>query len=197
MSEVLQALGQAIYYGANAYIWVLILRVVLTWVNPNPYSPFMRALAKVTDPALNAARRHCPFRAGGLDFSPVLALFAVFLVGEVAGRGLFLMGHGAPATVFLALAAASAINLLTSVAWLLILLMLARVVMSLVNPAPYNPIVLAVYGLTEPLLAPLRKFFPRGPGGLDWKALVFVVALVLAWQLLTIAAGLFRVAPGV
>jgi YggT family protein len=56
--------------------------------------------------------------------------------------------------------------------------------MSLVNPAPYNPLVLIVYGLTEPLLAPLRGFFPRGPGGLDFRALIFLVIALLAQQVL-------------
>ncbi len=92
------------------------------------------------------------------------------------------LGLGRPAEVILPLLALNLIRLLYSIAWLLMVIMAARLIMSLVNPAPYNPLVLIVYGLTEPLLAPLRGLFPRGPGGLDLRALFFLVVAVLIQQ---------------
>ncbi len=177
-------LGNIIYIAANIYVWIIIARVLLTWINPNPYSPLMRFLSKLVDPLLNRARRILPFTLGGIDFSPILAIIAVGLAGYVVGRGLILIGQGAPVTVLFPLLAMAAVSFIDSIAWLLIIVMAARLIMSLVNPAPYNPLVLIVYGLTEPLLAPLRGLFPRGPGGLDIRALIFLVVLVLAQQVL-------------
>lgn len=176
--------GNALSFAANIYIWIIIARVLLTWINPNPYSPVMRFLSKLVDPVLNRARKMLPFTLGGIDFSPILAIIVIGLLGFVLGKGLVLIGQGAPVTVLAPLLAMAVISFIDSIAWLIIILMIARVVMSLVNPAPYNPLVLIVYGLTEPLLAPLRGFFPRGPGGLDFRALVFMLIAVLAQQVL-------------
>ncbi len=183
-ASFLVILGNIIYIAANVYVWIIIVRVLLTWINPNPYSPLMRFLSKLADPLLNRARKTLPFTLGGIDFSPILAIIAVGLAGYVLGKGLMLIGRGAPATVLIPLLAMAVVSFIDSIAWLLIIVMAARLIMSLVNPAPYNPLVLIVYGLTEPLLAPLRGLFPRGPGGLDIRALIFLVVLVLAQQVL-------------
>ncbi|UQZ88413.1 hypothetical protein C4J81_03985 [Deltaproteobacteria bacterium Smac51] len=183
-TPILAILGNIIYFACNIYVWVIIARVLLTWINPNPYSPVMRFLSKMVDPLLNRARKIIPFTLGGIDFSPILVIIGVGLGGYVVGKGLILIGYGAPVTVLLPLLAMAVVSFMDSIAWILIIAMIARLVMSLVNPAPYNPLVLIVYGLTEPLLAPLRGFFPRGPGGLDFRALVFLLVVILAQQVL-------------
>ena len=183
-SPVLTTAGNIIYLAVNIYIWVIIARVILTWINPNPYSPVMRFLSTLVDPLLNRARRILPFTLGGIDFSPILLIIVLGLVGYVAGKGLILIGLGAPVTVLAPLLAMAAVSFMDSILWLLVIIMAARLIMSLVNPAPYNPLVLIVYGLTEPLLAPLRGLFPRGPGGLDLRALCFLAVTLLVQQVL-------------
>ena len=177
---ILITLGQVIQYGSIVYIWVVILRVALTWINPSPHSPLMRFLARATDPVLIRARRLMPLTLGGLDFSPVLAIIVIRFAGVVLGRWLEGLGTGAPASaLFFALAAWELLSLLQSLAWLVIILMFLRLLMSLVRPSPYNIIVQIVFSLTEPLLAPLRRAFPPGPGGLDFRPLVFLLILLL------------------
>ena len=176
----LLTLGQGIYYGSVIYIWIIVLRVVLTWINPNPYSPLMRFLAWAADPVLNRARRLMPLVLGGLDFSPLLALAFIRFAGAVLGLWLWGLGTGPkPASFLFILAAGELLGLIQSLVWLVIIIMLIRLVMSLVRPSPYNIIVRVVYGLTEPLLAPLRRAFPPGPGGLDLRPLVFLLVLFL------------------
>lgn len=192
--SMIALLGNVIYLAFNIYIWIIIARVLLTWINPNPYSPVMRFLSKLVDPVLNRARKILPFTLGGIDFSPILAIIVIGLLGFVLGKGLILIGHGAPISVLLPLMTMAALSFIDSIAWLLIILMIARLVMSMVNPAPYNPLVLIVYGLTEPLLAPLRGLFPRGPGGFDLRALIFLLIVLLAQQVLL--KSLFALAGG-
>ena len=177
---ILLTLGQVIYYGSYVYVWLIILRVLLTWINSNPYTPVMRFLARAADPVLARARRLVPFTLGGLDFSPVLALIVIGFVGRVLGSWLMLLGTGprSPSLLFI-LAAGELLSLLQSLLWLIIILMFIRLLMSLVRPSPYNIIVRVVFGLTEPLLAPLRRAFPPGPGGLDFRPLVFLLILLL------------------
>jgi YggT family protein len=179
-NSILPTLGQVILYGSIVYIWLIIIRVALTWINPNPYSPLMRCLAWAADPVLTWARRLLPLTLGGMDFSPVLAIIVVRFVGAVLGRWLWGVGLGAaPASLFFFLAAGELLNLLQSLVWLVIILMFVRLLMSLARPSPYNIIVQVVFSLTEPLLAPLRRAFPPGPGGLDWRPLVFLLILLL------------------
>jgi YggT family protein len=173
-------LGRIILYGSIVYLWVIIIRVALTWINPSPYSPLMRFMARVTDPVLNRARRLMPLTLGGLDFSPVLAIIAIRFFGVVLGRWLEGLGAGASASaLFFALAAGELLGLLQSLVWLVIILMFIRLLMSLARPSPYNIIVQVVFSLTEPLLVPLRRAFPPGPGGLDFRPLVFLLILLL------------------
>jgi len=74
-------------------------------------------------------------------------------------------------------ALASVLNLLLSVYWWIII---ARAVISWVNPDPYNPIVRFLYAATEPLLYRVRRLLPLNFGGIDFSPiLVFVVIIFL------------------
>jgi len=60
------------------------------------------------------------------------------------------------------------------------LMVLARVLLSFVNPEGRGPIASFVISTTEPILAPVRKILPR-TGALDWSPfiVVFVIGMVL------------------
>lgn len=60
--------------------------------------------------------------------------------------------------------------------------MLARVLMSWFNPNPYNPIVDAIYRLTEPVLSPIRRLLPP-MGGFDLSPLVVFFILMFLQRL--------------
>ncbi len=57
------------------------------------------------------------------------------------------------------------------------LLILARVVLSWMNPMGGGPFTAFIYQLTEPVLAPIRRMMPP-MGGLDWSP--FIVLLLLS-----------------
>lgn len=57
---------------------------------------------------------------------------------------------------------------------------IARALISWVSPDPYNPVVRALYLLTEPVLRPLRKVVPpRKLGGLDLSPMLALLLLQL------------------
>ncbi|MDL2260613.1 YggT family protein [Deltaproteobacteria bacterium OttesenSCG-928-K17] len=192
-NPALVTLGQVIYFGITLYVWLIVIRVFLTWISPNPYSPLMRFLSKAADPALNLGRRCVPLTLGGLDFSPVLVIMVLHLGGTVLGRWIISLGLGFPPSVIAPLLAWALVSLLNSIAWLLITVMIIRLIISLVQPSPYNVLVRIIYGMTEPMLAPLRRFFPPGPKGLDLRPLFFLLALILVLLVLDqLGAGLDR-----
>lgn len=79
LGNFLLALAQLINIVLTAYIWIVIARAVISWVNPDPYNPIVRFLVQVTDPVLEKIRRYIP-PMGGLDLTPMLLILAlVFL----------------------------------------------------------------------------------------------------------------------
>jgi YggT family protein len=59
----------------TVYEWLILIRLILSWIRPSPYHPAVRFVVRVTDPVLEPARRAIP-SVGVIDFSPIL----VFLV---------------------------------------------------------------------------------------------------------------------
>jgi YggT family protein len=68
-------------------------------------------------------------------------------------------------------------RILSAVLSLYYYVILARVLMSWFNPNPHNPIVDAIYRLTEPVLAPIRRILPP-MGGFDLSPLVVFFILM-------------------
>lgn len=58
------------------YTWVIIIRILVSWVHPDPFNPVMQFLTQVTDPYLNFFRRFIP-PIGMLDISPIAAILVL------------------------------------------------------------------------------------------------------------------------
>jgi YggT family protein len=74
-------------------------------------------------------------------------------------------------------------RMIETIFWLMDLAILLRVLFSWVNADPFNPLVRFTYQVTEPLLAPLRRFIPPF-GGLDITPVVALFILDLARRIL-------------
>ena len=64
------------------YSYVVLIRVLLSWFNPNPDNPLVQFLRGVTDPALDTVRSFLPrfFWSTGIDFTPIVLFFLLKLV---------------------------------------------------------------------------------------------------------------------
>jgi len=79
IGNVLSALATIIHYVLEVYIYVVVARALISWVNPDPWNPIVQFLEKVTEPALAPIRRTVGTRLG-FDLSAfVLILILVFL----------------------------------------------------------------------------------------------------------------------
>jgi YggT family protein len=65
-----------------AYIWIIIARSILSWVNPDPYNPIVRLLYRVTEPVLRPVRERLPIGQMGLDFSPMIVILVLYFLKE-------------------------------------------------------------------------------------------------------------------
>lgn len=61
----------------TAYMWIIIIRAILSWVNPDPYNPIVRVLYQITEPVMTRVRAWIPLRGMGIDFSPLIILLAI------------------------------------------------------------------------------------------------------------------------
>ena len=66
------------------YSWIIIVRALISWVQPNPHNPIVQLLHKLTEPVLRPLRRVVPpSRLGGIDISPILAVILIKLIKYV------------------------------------------------------------------------------------------------------------------
>jgi len=77
LRHLLEALAYILDLGLTIYMWLIIARALLSWVNPDPYNPIVRFLYNVTEPVLGWVRRRVPIVFGGLDLSPIMVLLAI------------------------------------------------------------------------------------------------------------------------
>ena len=74
LGNFIVAVARIIDMALTLYMWIIVIRAVLSWVNPDPYNPVVRLLYQVTEPLLARVRRWIPFRGMGIDLSPIIIL---------------------------------------------------------------------------------------------------------------------------
>jgi YggT family protein len=78
LGNFIAAIARIIDIALSIYLWIIIIRAVISWVNPDPYNPIVRLLYQLTEPVLAPVRRRIPFFKGmGLDFSAVIVLLLI------------------------------------------------------------------------------------------------------------------------
>lgn len=76
--ELLLAIAWLVEYLLWAYMWVLIIRALISWVNPDPWNPIVQFLHRITEPVLRPVRQRLPMT--GIDFSPIIVILAIMFL---------------------------------------------------------------------------------------------------------------------
>ena len=81
LSNFLASVAQLLQITLTIFYWLMLVRCLLSWVNPDPYNSLVQFLYKVTEPILAPLRRIIPVTWGfGVDLSPLIAfLLLLFL----------------------------------------------------------------------------------------------------------------------
>ena len=80
VNNFIMAIAQLIDFLLTAYMWVIIGRAVISWVNADPHNPIVRFLYEATEPLLSRIRRLIPMSMGGIDFSPMILIMAIMFL---------------------------------------------------------------------------------------------------------------------
>lgn len=88
-------LGNSLFYSVisvaqlliTAYMWVIIIAALISWVQPDPYNPIVQILYKLASPAYKLVS-FIPTRIGSVDLAPLLIIiilqFLNILIGQLA-----------------------------------------------------------------------------------------------------------------
>ncbi len=155
------------------YIFALMLRFLLQWLEADFYNPISQFLVKLTHPPLRQLRRLIP-SIGRIDTASLVLMLAlqaldIYLVSALQQ---FQIG---PASLGLA-AVAQLLELLYDIFFFSILV---SALLSWFAPGGYNPAIALLYSLTEPLLRGVRRALPP-MGGVDLSPLVALIVLQFA-----------------
>ncbi len=80
ISYFLLAVAEVLDVLLTVFMWTVVARAVLSWVNPDPLNPLVRLIRNITEPAIRLVRSKMPIFYDGMDFSPIIVfLFIIFL----------------------------------------------------------------------------------------------------------------------
>jgi YggT family protein len=159
------------------YIALVAIRFLLQWARADFYNPISQFVVKLTSPVLRPLRQVIPGYAG-MDLA---ALVLAWLLKSVE-LGLLVVILGVDASLFAALgwAVPAVIELFINIFLFAILI---RVILSWVNPDPYNPAVSLLTRITDPIMRPAQRMI-QPIGGIDLSPMVVIIGLILLEMLL-------------
>jgi YggT family protein len=79
-ANLLVVIVQVVDYVLWAYAWILLARVVISWINADSHNPIVRFIYTVTEPVLDPVRRRLPVFAAGVDLSPFVVWLAILFL---------------------------------------------------------------------------------------------------------------------
>ena len=175
MGQAGSALAQIFNTVAGLYLLFVVARFLLQLAKADFYNPISQAVFKATDPVVRVLRSFIPgYR--GVDFSSLILAFIVqFLAISVT---ILLYGGSIPSVGFII--TWSFIGVLNFIILFYYYALIASIVMSFVmmfsgNMNPH-PILLLVWQITEPIMAPFRRVIPQ-MGGLDFSP-IFIFLII-------------------
>tara|TARA_B100001971_G_C18008828_1_gene441275 strand:+ start:101 stop:691 length:591 start_codon:yes stop_codon:yes gene_type:complete len=164
----------------SLYLLIVLLRFLLQLVRADFYNPLSQFIVRATKPLLMPLRRIIP-GYGGLDFASLVLGIAIQLVMLILI--ILLMGYALPN--ILLLVSWAAIGVLALFVKIFFFALIISVILSWVAQGSYNPAVILINQLCEPILAPIRKILPA-LGGLDLSPIFAFIAIRL-FDMLVIA----------
>ncbi len=94
LGNILSSIAGILSTLITIYTFIIIASAVISWVNPDPYNPIVKALRALTEPVYYKIRKVLPFTmAGGFDFSPLILLFALQLLDGAIIKSIADLAH--------------------------------------------------------------------------------------------------------
>lgn len=89
LSTLFSAIANILSIIVNVYTWIIIAAALVSWVKPDPSSPIVQLLYRLTDPVYSFIRRYIKTNFNGIDFAPLIVLLALQFLSQFLIRLLF------------------------------------------------------------------------------------------------------------
>lgn len=90
-ANFLIAVGRVLDIVLTLYMYIIIARAIVSWVNPDPYNPIVNFLHRVTEPVLYHVRKRLP-PLGGVDLSPFVVLLVIYFLKKFVVDSILQLG---------------------------------------------------------------------------------------------------------
>ena len=88
LSNLLISVARLIDIIITLFYWLIIIRALVSWVNPDPFNPIMQFLQRTTDPILMPIRRALKMQFWAIDISPIIAVLGLIFMQSFLVRTL-------------------------------------------------------------------------------------------------------------
>ncbi|MFW6139272.1 MAG: YggT family protein [Spirochaetota bacterium] len=139
----------------SIYIILIFVRIIFAWLRPNMFNPIVRFVYRLTDPYLKLFAGLKFLRVGGLDFTPILAFYFLYLLQELSYRVL-LTGYFS-LNLLASLVIVLAFRFVYFIIFIFIVAVGLRFIFELINLRSNNILVRIIYSLSEPVVRPVRN----------------------------------------
>ena len=89
LSTLFTAIANILNIIATVYTWIIIAAALVSWVRPDPSSPVVQLLYRLTEPVYSFIRRYIKTEFNGIDFAPLIVLLALQFLNQFLIRLLF------------------------------------------------------------------------------------------------------------
>lgn len=91
--NIILGIANVLDVALNIYMWIIIIRALISWVSPDPYNPIVQVLTKLTEPVLRPIRKLAPPHKVGIDLSPLIAVLVIIFLQYALVDTLKRIGH--------------------------------------------------------------------------------------------------------
>ena len=91
LANFIDALAYLVSILLTIMYWLILIRALLSWVNPDPFNPIVQFLMRVTEPILEPVRRLLPPLP--LDISPIIVFFIIIFLQKFLVASLYELAY--------------------------------------------------------------------------------------------------------
>ncbi|MBK2124591.1 YggT family protein [Fangia hongkongensis] len=158
----------------SIFLYAVLLRFFLQWVKADFYNPLCQLIIRVTNPLLKPLRKIIP-GFWGLDLASVVLAYIVSVILLII---ISILSTGFYEIPWHSIWLIAVIKLILTVINLYIWLIIIRAISSWFTQGGYNPAIIALHQLTEPLLSKARAILPVTKSGFDFSPIIVVIVLI-------------------
>ncbi len=92
MDNIIMGIARVLDIVLEIYMWIIIVRALISWVNPDPHNPIVQFLQRSTEPVLRPLRKLVPPWKLGIDLSPLVAILVIMFLQVALVRTLYRIG---------------------------------------------------------------------------------------------------------